>query len=128
MIKINTVFILGAGASRPFEFPTGPELVERVIKSLQESGIGRADKPSAFDHLHDLGIEVDEIRRFQRHLRLSGAMSVDVFLEHRREFLEIGKAAIAANLIPFEKSILLFPENVDGGKELKGPGSILSRQ
>jgi len=28
--------------------------------------------------------------------------SVDAFLENRREFLELGKAAIAATLIPFE--------------------------
>lgn len=32
MITENTIFILGAGASKPYGFPTGAELREQICK------------------------------------------------------------------------------------------------
>jgi len=34
MIRQKTVFIIGAGASKPYEYPTGQELRERIISDF----------------------------------------------------------------------------------------------
>jgi hypothetical protein len=54
------------------------------------------------------------INSFRDAFFFSGKNSVDAFLEHRPDFMEIGKAAIAAVLIPFEQKVQLFgytPDN-----------------
>ncbi len=37
MNKKKDVFILGAGASKPYDFSTGPELIESIIENLLSS-------------------------------------------------------------------------------------------
>jgi len=54
-------------------------------------------------HLTELGFDNEEIQTFGEGLSLSMQPSVDAFLEHRSEFMEIGKAAIACELIPRER-------------------------
>jgi hypothetical protein len=45
---------------------------------------------------------------FREAFRKSGQSSVDAFLEHRSEFIEVGKLAIAYCLIPYESEDALF--------------------
>ncbi len=42
---------------------------------------------------------------------LSDQRSIDSFLEHRPEFLDVGKAAIASYLLPYETMTRLFPNS-----------------
>jgi hypothetical protein len=106
MIRKNTVLILGAGASIPYGFPSGYGLVQAICapgfeRLLIERGSGDFDNVEAGRFIHDL----------QR----CGWQSVDSFLEHRPEFLTVGKAAIALALIPFEDSSRLSDRSVDPG-------------
>lgn len=100
MFKRSTVMILGAGASIPYGFPSGAALRKQVI----EAGGNRAIDQHT-------GSERPEIEKFCAELQKSQQRSVDAFLEHRPEFLSVGKKMIAWCLIQCEKeSALLRPE------------------
>lgn len=102
MIKHNTVFILGAGASIPYDFPSGYDLLNRICKALEQNN-------SVFFRLiQSCGFDQNLISEFRHELYHSMQKSVDAFLEKRTEFIDVGKAAIAATLIPFEQEQKLF--------------------
>lgn len=103
MIKEPTVLILGAGASIPYSFPSGADLKKMVIARLDyEQGANICNE------LEDLGHSRSEIMEFQNELYYSERNSVDEFLEHRTEFIPIGKLAMTLLLIPGENERNLF--------------------
>jgi len=63
----------------------------------------------------DLGYGSVELEEFVQKLRHSGYTSVDWFLERYTEFTKVGKAAIAAALIPLENPERLFPPGAPTG-------------
>lgn len=103
MITKKTVFILGAGASKPYGFPLGQELRDDVIR------VGR--EISLLSTLSKLSISEQEYRDFTTDLAESGYPSVDAFLEHREKWVPLGKAAIALCLLRAESESAqrLFP-------------------
>jgi len=106
MISRPTVLILGAGASNPYGFPLGIGLRARVCAFLGTPG-GTAETGRFSDAQYDLR----ELIEFWQALQHSGYTSVDWFLEENPQFIEVGKASIAAALIPFENPARLFPPN-----------------
>ena len=102
MLSKRTVFVVGAGASVPYGFPTGRDLVTEVLSCLSGSNNHRAflEQECEFTR-HDLN-------RFRDELLRSGKNSVDAFLEHRPDHLNVGKAAIAYVLIQKELEERLF--------------------
>jgi hypothetical protein len=96
VISKPTVFILGAGASAPYGFPTGGQLLNTICKELSD--------PSGdlFQLMYQCGFNPQLIANFAEALDASMQPSVDMFLEHRMEFVELGKAAMAAVLLPCE--------------------------
>ena len=96
----RTVFVLGAGSSAMFGFPIGQGLCQLVCDEL------RADSQSGYGTTLRESTEFSdaEITRFCYELRMSAQSSVDAFLEHRREFLDLGKAAMAVILVSKEVS------------------------
>lgn len=105
MIEQKTVFVLGAGASAPYGFPSGIELKNQIITLLGNPETPRAQR--IFSHLN-VENAAAIIKDFREALRESGKNSVDAFLEHRPELIELGKLAIAAVLIPCENQENLF--------------------
>jgi hypothetical protein len=108
MIQVPTVLVLGAGASVPYGFPSGAELRRLIISSLKP----RLPRGQLSTLLIASGFSVEEINDFRTELMNSNTTSVDLFLEKRRKFINIGKAAIAASLLPFEadsKTTMLEP-------------------
>jgi hypothetical protein len=98
VIAAPTVLVLGAGAGKPFGFPTGRELLERIVVETIHPENGKLGKI-----LLHCGFDVNEISNFGQTLSFSQKNSVDAFLEHRSaEYLKIGKAAIAGALSPDE--------------------------
>jgi hypothetical protein len=100
-----TVLVLGAGASMPYGFPSGRGLKLDICKGLSNSHDALAEK------LNQCGYSFEELYSFRDELKYSMQPSVDAFLENRKEFVNIGKAAIAAQLIPLEKKNLLCPQD-----------------
>lgn len=84
--------ILGAGASAPYDYPTGQGLVRQIVEG-SESG-------EQYQARNTVGFSDDELKAFKEDLR--HAESVDAFLEHRPDYLRIGKFLIAQRLIACE--------------------------
>ncbi len=104
MITKRTVLVLGAGASSPYGFPLGKGLRDLIAGMRGEYRAAVAASVGT----EGGGALVDE---FIGKLRTSGYPSVDWFLEDYPEFAEVGRAAIAASLIPREKQKTLLPPN-----------------
>jgi hypothetical protein len=106
MIKENTVLILGAGASKPYNFPLGGELRDEVIKITTN-----AEGLEPFALLKDTEFDFEYLKKFTIDLSVSGFSSVDAFLEERIQWADIGKLAMAHKLIVYEINAKLFPPN-----------------
>jgi hypothetical protein len=106
MITKRIILILGAGASKPYGFPVGRELVNIICDNLVDQN------SKLFSQLRDsVGCKRSEILQFRDELFYSRRGSVDAFLEHRREWIDIGKHAIAQSLLEFEKDGYLFKKD-----------------
>lgn len=100
MITTETAFVLGAGASVPFGFPTGAELRRHLCGNLHKDS-------SLFTLLRQCGQSEDLILNFRETFELSGIYSIDSFIAFRPAYQEIGELAIAAALIPLENATSL---------------------
>jgi hypothetical protein len=96
VIRTKTVLIFGAGVSAEYGFPLGRQLLLRVAAQLM-------DRTALHQSLVACGFAGSLIRQFARHLKDSMQPSIDAFLETNSEYTDVGKAAIAASLIPLEK-------------------------
>ncbi len=104
MIKKKTVIVLGAGASIPYDFPSGRNLLLLICSILKSQNTGTRDMlVHALSDRQDLRTVSKNIENFPLELENSMQPSVDLFLEHRKEYIERGKLAIAATLIPYER-------------------------
>ena len=114
-----TVLVLGAGASKPYGFPTGSELKElvwRALVAVKDNAYQCKRRERFLAKLRCLEFEDDLIFEFGTKLRHSPRESVDAFLEHQPRYLELGRAAIACALIPLERARSL----TDRSKPIKG--------
>ncbi len=114
MIDIPVVLVLGAGASHPYGFPLGTELRNIIVGSTL------GDSSRFRDLIRQSGFEWEEFVAFQSELLLSRFASVDAFLEHRKEFVQIGKTAMAYVLIGRETEKRLFGAKHDWYQYLLG--------
>jgi hypothetical protein len=105
VIQRPVVLVLGAGASKPYGFPVARELLTGIRKSLSTEQAFR---------VRLLGSDYSETEIGNLHSALMGSPvgSVDEFLEipaHAR-LIKVGKAAIAAYLLPREFARNLLPD------------------
>ena len=107
MIAKRTVFIVGAGASKPYGLPTGHELKWKIISDydqLLRSGYSGDD----FDN------KLEAARQLARDFRNSGQASIDQFLSQRTDIAPLGKLLIASALLPREREAMEYrPQNGD---------------
>lgn len=104
MITKKTVLVLGAGASWPYHFPLGGELVARILSfnpsyvihnpGFREHGLSRT--------LHPIFDDDRLFVAFRKCLREANCSSIDVFLSNHPEYDRVGRASIATVLIPCE--------------------------
>lgn len=101
MIKEPTLFITGAGASAPYGYPTGEGLRKKICLEFSNEYsqiIIQNEKPPK-DEYGEIRQEAD---RFTSQFLKSSTPSIDQFLATREEFSQIGKYAIAYNIIKAE--------------------------
>jgi hypothetical protein len=94
--------VLGAGASHPYRFPLGSELVDQLCSDITPDSSNHVLK-----RLSLIGHNPGSVNPFVKALREARPFSVDAFLETRREFRDVGKAAIAENLLRKESESVL---------------------
>lgn len=97
MIVEETVLILGAGASVDYGYPTGIGLAQTILAALAN------ENSEFYVALTKMGFPRNHINDFRLAFSQSPKNSIDAFLENRKPFRDIGKAAIARVLIPLEK-------------------------
>jgi len=93
MIEIPTVLVLGAGASKPYGFPLGGELVNKVWSPTVITKFGREE---GFQQISA------DWQPFKTAIGNAQPLSVDDFLGERAEYEKIGRLCIAGALMPRE--------------------------
>lgn len=99
-----TLFVLGAGASVPQGYPTGPGLRQSLLEELALHGSPLCKV--LYTKYHE-----KEIVAFRERLRESAFKTIDQFLQHNPKHFEIGRLAIAAAIILRENSNMLAQQN-----------------
>ena len=99
MVELETVLVLGAGASWDFRFPTGGELVSRILENIGNS----ANQMYQLFHDACYGEDLPMAEKFHAVLMKAKPLSIDAWLEHNPQFIEVGKVAIAIALLQCEQ-------------------------
>jgi len=110
MITDRTVFILGAGASKPYGFPTAAGLRKDIIYNFAQNFI-RAQA----DHNAVPETKVNLPKRYQNLIDIfkkSSTKSIDLFLSRNKHFSEIGKKIIAFLIASYEEKSKFY-EDID---------------
>lgn len=98
MFAERTVLVLGAGASIPYGFPSGQQLVDKLILDPDDPDIRQAR--------NEVNISPSQFDKFRTRLRDSACISIDAFMGNRPDLAEIGRLLIAEQLLVAEKSAL----------------------
>jgi hypothetical protein len=93
VIENNTVFILGAGASAPYGYPTGEQLREYICLHFEDEFGRIKDNPST-----------SVVQEFCYTFKRSSTRSIDLFLSRNDRFSEIGKIAILLGIFDAERN------------------------
>lgn len=98
----KTVFILGAGASKPYGLPLGTELKQTIIVNISIN--------ACRESLQGAGFHPSLINDFHEALPRTSHPTIDIFLEKKKKFRELGAYLIAYSLFPLEDPDRLFPK------------------
>jgi len=109
LIDSETLFILGSGASKPYDFPTDEDLRKRIINDFQSDYV---TIPYTSDFSKDF-IKFEKDKRteqakiFIERLRdTEGTTTIDEFISINNQFEIIGKIAIQHYLLEYEKKYI----------------------
>lgn len=108
MIEVNTVLILGAGASFDFGYPLGEDLKTQVIRILSDS---KFQEELKYGYGPRAGMEL-LIPEFVTDLEKDKALTIDRFLaKSEKAYKTLGKVAIAKAIISCEDDAEIFQNN-----------------
>jgi len=100
MITEKTVFILGAGASKPYGFPTALELRKDIITTFFHGYIRKVLLYKSSDESRDKIKQ--EMSELINQFNLSSIKSIDLFLSRNKKFYGLGKEIIAFLIAEYE--------------------------
>ena len=122
MFKKKTVFILGAGASWHYGYPTGEELVQRVAQKARDIAkayhavpdeAGKTASPFVEtypQHYREQEKFASFIRGlgiFEKKIKEANPLVIDDFLGHNKDIADVGKLLIAMVLLECESNASL---------------------
>jgi hypothetical protein len=111
MIEHDTVFIMGAGASVPYGYPTGKKLRHNIIYSSKGMLDNLIHKNSLVPN-DLLSVYDSQINEFIDDFKRSATPSIDLFLSRNRKYEVIGKLAIAITIL-YAETKSKFVEDID---------------
>lgn len=100
MIENKTVFVLGAGASCPYGYPSGIKLREDIISNFCDQYQHYMDADPNLKQ--DITMESNKAKGFTDKFKKSSTKSIDLFLARNTEFKDVGKKAIAFRILDAE--------------------------
>jgi hypothetical protein len=106
---MKTIFILGAGASKDFGYPDGPDLKGQIVSELKAAA--QSGSSPLFDVLLQVGNAREDILEFGRRLHRSLRDTIDEFVEAHQAndaLRRIGKQAVAYCIARCERDEALF--------------------
>ena len=95
--------MLGAGAGQPYGFPLGPRLKHDILSQKNNA--------ETQNNLLTLGFAASLIDDFYNKLTYSSHATIDIFLEKKTDFRELGAHLIARSIMPCENHKMLFPHS-----------------
>jgi hypothetical protein len=98
---MKTTLVLGAGASKPFGYPLGPELKDVFKQKLSDYEFRQS--LNAIGYEHDLMSDLADCLNYGR------CATIDELLDAKKRFRQIGGIIIAKSLIEHEKIQGIFP-------------------
>ena len=104
MIHTPTLFVLGAGASKPYGLPLGSELRADICAAAREGNAAAHAVAQVGGFTHG------DIRHVATTFLRSGVNSIDAFLARYDHLVDVGKALIAALLCSKENPDEIFSE------------------
>ncbi len=115
MIEKSTLFILGAGASVPYGYPTGQGLREYIFTDFCKDY-----RKLLAPHHANIGSAVNrDMKKFDNFIKIfeeAPRTSIDRFLSINPSYQDIGKTAIATAILQYEKNSV-FNEKVSNHYE-----------
>lgn len=108
MIDTPTLFILGAGASKPYGYPIGTELRADIVNNFSIEIKALAGNQNI--------IKVENVDRFVECFSKSSLKSIDKYLALNPDHSYIGKIAITRSILKYEM-LSVFRENVNNANE-----------
>ena len=100
MIKTPTVFILGAGASCPYGYPSSAELTRSICERVLKASAHQGYMEQHFNRIS--GTEFEQFKQIAENLQRLRVMSIDRFLEINQNFQRAGKLLIAQEILSRE--------------------------
>jgi hypothetical protein len=115
VITTPTVFVLGAGASKPYGFLTGAELAQTIVSALLNAVNSAPVRlgPDTLAGRLTARVSPSQFDPFVRDFLASGRSSLDAFVNSRPDYLELVKYGIVLALAGCEREGSLFPHNDD---------------
>ena len=104
MITESTVFILGAGSSWPYGYPTGLELRHFICNNFPSIVRSYLNQSDEFFSKKIIEKTVYDANEFAEIFFKSSTSSIDLFLESSHNFSEIGRIAILCAIFFAEKN------------------------
>jgi hypothetical protein len=101
----KVTFVLGAGSSAAFGFPTGLQLKDLITKKPPLEPFNQRLLVGEHIAPHLLSLEREKARHAASMLRVSGSLSIDAWLEHNPQFQDWGRYAIARQLLRCERDL-----------------------
>lgn len=100
MIDDKVLFVLGAGASKPYGYPTGKELRDYITDKSAHDIAVLLDATSYTEEEKEQIIR--DFQKFAFKFKTSSIQSIDQYMAIRNEFAEYGKCTIALNILKSE--------------------------
>jgi len=111
MINIPTVFILGAGASKPYGFPTGIELNKKICDDFLQNYSGFIKNFPAYEQT-TLPLPVTAKELYNHFNPVIDSQSIDLFLSRNYpKYYKIGILSIVYQILVSEKNSSLYSSN-----------------